>query len=278
MGDLVSDSLASVIALVFGYLLLRHQARGLARLLGARSDRRIVLVLPDMRVKPGGTEGSYRQRGYVGPAVTRCEFEAAVAVRDALADPLTRLLGRQRGDRAGRRIGESGPVEGTELCPPASELQEALLTGSFRGLPREIANRSLVLFGGPVYNSLTQVAFKHSACLMVPELRSGGEWGVLVKAGPQANEFFSGRDAPTSRELAIIQSLPMDTRDGPTVTVCAGTGDIATLASANYLLANWRRIARKTGDKPYAVLLSVDPSTGSTRWMLAVSDGQAFVL
>jgi hypothetical protein len=275
--DLAADLFGAAVAIVFGYLLLRHENRGLARLLGAHSDQRILLVLPNMRIRPGGTEGEYREKGYVGQALTLADFESAVVLRDALSDPLARLLGRHKLFDSSGNVGKSGSVEATVQCPPRDALKAALTKRTFSDLPGEIANRNLVLFGGPTYNMLTSLAFEHPSAQMIPELPEGGEWGVRIKAGPQREEFFRGRDHKVPRELALIQSFPAET-DGVTVTVCAGTGDTATLASARFLVENWRKISRHTFGKPFAVLLSVELSTGLTQWMVALSDGRPFVL
>lgn len=275
---LAAELIGAVITIAFGYLLLRHQNRGLARLLGARSGRRILLVLPDMRIRPGGTEGDYRNTGYVGQAVTLAEFESAVAMRDALADPLARLLGRHQVLGSSGNAGESGAVEATVQSPPEATLATALTLNSFGHLPSEIANRNLVLFGGPAYNALTRLAFKNQSIQMIPELPDNGEWGVTIVTGPQRDQFFHGRDHKVPRELALVQSFPAKEADGVTVTVCAGTGDLATLAGSRFLVANWRKISRHALGKPFAVLLSVDPATGLTQWMVALVDGRPFVL
>lgn len=279
IGDsLAADLVGALVAIVFGYLLLQHQNRGLARLLGAQSGRRILLVLPNMRIRPGGTEGPYREKGYVGQAVTLAEFESAVLLRDSLADPLARLLGRHRLFDSSGNVGESGAVEATIQCPPDDVLATAFMQHSFGDLPSEIANRNLVLFGGPIYNGLARLAFSHPSVQMIPELPDGGEWGVTIVTGPQRDQFFRGRDHKVPRELALIQSFPAREADGVTVTVCAGTGDAATLASARFLVANWRKISRNALGKPFAVLLSVELSTGLTQWMMALADGRPFVL
>jgi hypothetical protein len=278
--NLISDVITAAIGVLATYLLLRRANRGLAGLLGASADRRILIVLPRIQIAPGGTVGEYRRQGYVGPAVARSEFEAAVAARDALADPLGRLLARRRSADASGRAKSSGPVEATVMAParpdPAAGAAAASL--SLGDLPSEFTHRSLLLLGGPVYNVFTRLAFEHSDCQMTPEVSPGGEWGMRVKSGPQQGQFFTGRDTGTPHELGIIQAFRLGPGDGPTVTVCAGTGDLATFASVDFLLGNWRKIRKHCRDRPYAVLLSVAQDTGEARWMGAICDGQPFVL
>jgi hypothetical protein len=278
--NLLSDVIMAVIGVLVTYLLLMRANRGLAGLLGAGADRRILIVLPRIQIAPGGTVGEYRRQGYVGPAVARSEFEAAVAARDALADPLARLLAPRHSADASGRAKSSGPVEATVMAPstPDPTGGAAAPRMSLDDLPSDFAHRSLLLLGGPVYNLLTRVAFEHSACQMAPELSNGGEWGMRVKVGPQKGQFFTGRDTGTPHELGVIQAFRLGPGDAPTVTVCAGTGDEATIASVDFLLGNWRKIRKHCQDRPYAVLLSVTRDTGEARWMTAICDGQSFTL
>jgi hypothetical protein len=280
--NLISDVITAVIGVIVTFALLQYASRGLAGLLGASRDRRILIVLPRIQVAPGGTVGVYRTTGYSGPAVARSEFEAAVAVRDALASPLVRLLAPRRSADAAGKSRSAGVVEATVMSPMVATAKgvdpSAPTISSFDELPSEFAQRSLLLIGGPSYNVLTALAFKHAACQMKPEISAGGEWGVRVLAGPQSGQMFTGRDTGVPQELAVIQSFRLGPGDAPMVTVCAGTGDTATFAGVEFLLANWRKIRRHTRDQPYAVLLNVAADTGAARWMTAMCDGHPFVL
>jgi hypothetical protein len=277
--NLVADLIWSVFAVVSGYLLLRRQTRGLAHLLGATGDRRLLIVLPDMVVREGGTVGDYRENGFVGNVVSRREFEAAVALRDSLTDPLVRLLRPRTPVLPSGRIGGSGPVEGTEFCPPTADLAAmSRAADPFAHLPSQLAGRSLVLIGGPVYNHLTALGFRHPAAQAVPEQQGdGGEWGLRVRTGPLAGQFFAGRGSAPDTEIATIQSFAADA-GGPRVTVCAGSSDVATQAGVMFLLANWRRIARKCRRRPYAFLLHVDTHSGEARLQTGIVDGRPFTL
>lgn len=277
--NLAADLIWSVLAIGFGYVLLRRQTRGLAHLLGATGDRRLLIVLPDMLVREGGTVGSYRQNGFVGNVVSRREFEAAIALRESLTDPLVRLLRPRTPVLPSGRIGASGPVEGTEFCPPSSALATAsAATEPFAHLPSQVAGRSLVLIGGPTYNHLTALGFRHPSAQAVPEQQGGdGEWGLRVRSGPLAGQFFAGRGNAPDTEIATIQSFATEA-SGPRVTICAGSSDVATQASVTFLLANWRRISRKCHNHPYAFLLHVDTHSGSARLQTGIVDGRPFTL
>ncbi|MFF7732354.1 MULTISPECIES: hypothetical protein [unclassified Streptomyces] len=277
--NLMADLLWSALALGLGYVLLRRQTRGLAHLLGASDGRRLLIVLPDMVVREGGTVGGYRLNGFVGNVVSRREFEAAVALRDSLTDPLVRLLRPRRPVLPSGRIGAAGPVEGTEFCPSSNTLAAATAsTEPFAHLPSHMAGRSLVLIGGPVYNHLTELGFRHPLAQAVPEQQNGdGEWGLRVKTGPLSGHFFAGRGSSPDTEIATIQSFPAHV-SGLRITICAGSSDAATQASVTFLLANWRRIARKCRQRPYAFLLQVDTHSGGTRLQTGIVDGQPFTL
>ncbi|MBO1330800.1 hypothetical protein [Streptomyces sp. VRA16 Mangrove soil] len=277
--NLLADLIWSVVAVVFGYLLLRRQTRGLAQLLGTTSDRRLLIVLPDMVVREGGTAGDYRQDGFVGNVVSRREFEAAVALRESLTDPLVRLLRPRTPVLPSGRIAGSGPVEGTEFCPPAADLAAtSRAPDPFAHLPSRLSGRSLVLIGGPVYNHLTGLGFRHPAAQAVPEQQgTDGEWGLRVKTGPLAGQFFAGRGSAPDTEIAIVQSFTA-VAGGPRITICAGSSDSATQAGVMFLLANWRRIARKCRRHPYAFLLHVDTHSGGARLQTGIVDGQPFTL
>ncbi|MEV7523852.1 hypothetical protein [Streptomyces sp. NPDC091371] len=277
--NLAADVVWSLLALLVGYLLLRRQNRGLARLLGAVRNRRLIIVLPDMRIREGGTVGTYRRVGFTGNAVSRGEFEAAVALRDALTDPLVRLLQPRRSLMPAGRIGSAGAVEATETCPPSTAFTVAEASADpFTHLPGELSGRSLVLIGGPAYNHLTSLGFLHPDVQAVPEqVNPTGEWGLRIRSGPMAGQFFGGRGTVPDTEIATVQSFTAGT-DGPRVTICAGSSDIATLASVDFLLANWRRIARRCGQRPYAFLLRVDLHSGSAQLQAGLVDGNPFTL
>ncbi|MEW2115281.1 hypothetical protein AB0945_08825 [Streptomyces sp. NPDC005474] len=277
VGNLVADLIWSILAIGFGYVLLRRQARGLAKLLGASGDRRLLIVLPDIQVQSGGTVGDYRRDGFVGNVVARREFEAAVALRDSLTDPLVRLVRPRTPIQPSGRIGATGPVEGTEFCPPSSSLAAASRAADpFAHLPSQVAGRSLVLIGGPVYNHLTALGFQHPAAQAVPEQEGGGgEWGLRVRTGPLHGQFFAGRNSAPDTEIATIQSFSTQAA-GPRVTICAGSSDVATQASVTFLLANRRRIARKCRQRPYAFLLHVDIHSGQARLQTGIVEGQPF--
>lgn len=277
--NLAADLLWSGLAVGLAYLLLRRQTRGLARLLGAAGGRRLLIVLPDMVVREGGTIGGYRRNGFTGNVVSRREFEAAVALRESLTDPLVRLLRPRTAVSPPGRIGAAGPVEGTEICPPSSALAAASASAEpFAHLPSHLADRSLVLIGGPVYNHLTRLSFGHPLAQAVPEQQDGdGEWGLRVTAGPLAGHFFPGRGSAPDTEIATVQSFAART-DGPRVTICAGSSDAATQAGVRFLLANWRRIARTCKGRPFALLLRVDVHSGGTRLQTGIVDGQTFTL
>ena len=104
-----------------------------------------------------------------------------------------------------------------------------------------------------------------------------GEWGLRVRTGPLNGQFFAGRDSAPDTEIATIQSFSPQAA-GPKITICAGSSDVATQASVTFLLANWRRIARKCRQRPYAFLLHVDTHSGQARLQTGIVEGQPFIL
>lgn len=276
--NLMAEAVFGAAVLLAGYVLIRRQNRSLARLLGATGDRRILLVLPHLHIRPGGVETDGGHPGVITePVVTRCEFEAAIALRDALTDPLLRLLGRPRLGSGSVHLGESGPVEGTRFSPPRSALHKALECSRFVDLPTDIADRSLVLFGGPIYNPLAEVALAHRQCQVTATTSADHEWTARFCEGPRAGEIERSGDQPEGRELAIIQSYVLDGGQGPTITTCAGTSEAATLASVMFLLANWKRILRRCRSRSFAIVLAVgDDASGSTRCISCMVDGKQF--
>ncbi|MFI6940229.1 hypothetical protein ACIBI4_13225 [Streptomyces sp. NPDC050418] len=271
--NVAADLTVAAMATGAGYGLLRHQNRGLAHLLGAKGDRRILIVLPDLRVQPGGTAGNHRGTGYVGQAVARNEFEAVVALREMLSSPLARLVGHRRSGREEPRIGSSGPVEATVMCPPIADLQPALAAPEpLKALPGSLSGRSLLLIGGPAYNHLSDIALKHPACQAVPELQDG-EWGLRLTVG-SPRQFYAGRGPAHSGEIGLIAGFAIE-EGGPTVTVCAGSSDIATRAALTYLQTHRKAITRVARGRSYSVLLSVDTVVGTTLWIAVLADGRS---
>lgn len=276
--NLMAEVVFGAAVVLAGYLLFRRQNRSLARLLGATGNRRILLLLPDLHIRPGGIEADARHQSVMeDPVVTRCEFEAAIALRDALTDPLLRLLGRPHSGSHSVQLGESGLVEGTRFSPPRSALEKALKCGRFVDLPTDITDRSLVLFGGPIYNPLAELALKHQLCQVTAKTSSKHEWSARFCEGPRAGEVVRSRDQPDWRALAIVQSYVLDDGHGPTITTCAGTNSAATLASVTYLLNNWKRILRRCRGRSFAIVLAIDDDAGgAARPISSLVDGESF--
>jgi hypothetical protein len=232
------------------------QRRGRLRFFGIdQSTSEITIYLSRLRVKPGGTEGYVDlKRGYVGPAITAVEYQAALEIRELLYGRLI-LIPRRVQEFLGNRFLALKPIDPRIVMSPAMSEQNTLVD-------REI-HEARVLLGSEAYNSLTKHYVTDSKACEACDFQMK-EIPVEVGEGEKERAFLFRKTAGTvrgpsrQREVAVLQRF-RDHHDRQ-VIVCAGLGSGGTAGCARYLADHWKTLQREVGDRVFTKWLTFEPN------------------
>jgi hypothetical protein len=135
-------------------------------------------------------------------------------------------------------------------------LQLTLASSPSRALPYPgFEFKPLISIGSQTYNSVSAYyAERHPGYL---RLISSPWLGVEVTRGTKKGKFFSPQDSSRPGGLALLEKI-IDDEHGNVAFVASGAGIGGSMGATLYLIFGWERLARKYGDKPFAIMLEVD--------------------
>jgi hypothetical protein len=250
LSGVASNLITVAIGAVAGVGFLLFRRKGLVRFYGIRrSQNAIRIVVPRLDVKPGGTTAAIPVfRGYEGPAVTQIDYEAAVLLQEQIRPNTFSWLSREVRDWVSGRLVLVAPVNPViELAPTAADVASWQYSR---------AGTSLILIGGPAYNAAAgHYQKQEGAHFAFVRGDDGVRWCVKPRRGGTAGDPSLIESRAAERELGFVQRIICkDT--GAYITMCAGTGAGATLATAEWLSRHYRQENRRCRNREYGILLA----------------------
>lgn len=236
-------ALAGVFFFVFRY-------KSLLKFYGIRRPQDAIrIVVPRLDVKAGGTAAAIPVfKGYAGPAVTQIDYEAAVLLQEQIRPNIFSWLSREVRDWI------SGKLVLAAAVNPVIELAPAPADAPSWHQSR--VRTSLILIGGPAYNAAAghyqDQDGAHFAFVRGPD---GVRWCARSLRGRTPGDPGIIESRAVGQELGFVQRIiRKDT--GAYITMCAGTGAGATLASAEWLSRNYRQLHRRCRSGEYGIMLA----------------------
>lgn len=260
--NFITVAIGALAGLVF--FLFRYKS--LLRFYGIRrSQDAIRIVVARLDVKAGGADGAIPVfRGYAGPAVTQIDYEAAVLLQEQIRPNMFSWLSREVRDWiSGRLILAAAVNPVIELAPAPADL------ASWQG---SRAGTSLILIGGPAYNAAAgHYQDQEGAHFAFVRGDDAVRWCVKPLRGRTPGDPSMIESRAAGRELGFVQRIICkDT--GAYITMCAGTGAGATLATAEWLSRHYRQLHRRCRNGEYGILLAFPEATDPHRRFSGVFD------
>lgn len=250
--NIVSTLILALIGfIIYAYLYWKNR-REILHFFGINNVKpNVSIYLSALNIKPGGTTGiEIIDKGYVGAAINKLEYDGALFIqRELKAKPLA-LLPRNLQDWLGQENIELRNVDVPVKLSPS------------RITNRDSAfDNNLIILGTGVYNSLShyylkEYFVKHSDLYPWHFYHAKDNKGQRImgihRKGFEDSPIYDGRDDHV--EPAFIQRI-YDVDCKTTVFICAGLGSSATFGSARYLSERWRDLQRTFGDEEFGIAL-----------------------
>jgi hypothetical protein len=233
----------------------------------------VSIYLSNMLVRPKGTLALEKtEKGYVGPAISKVEYEAALRIqRMIMARPIAVLP-----DKVQEWIGHLVfKIERAEVQirisprefydPPAEDYGWNRMKGT---IDRYLGDGTIVILGSGIYNSIAkwyqdhhladpdapyhsyfQVASDNDGRRLVKKLTKGSEAGQELRRG-EARETGSITQFVT--EPAFIMRLSDKNK---IIFMCTGIAAWSTAASVLFLLENWKDLHAAFKESDFGVAL-----------------------
>jgi hypothetical protein len=244
-----------IIGALAGFLLLIFRRKRTLRFYGIqRPDDAIRIIVPRLDVRPGGTAAILPiLKGYAGPAVAQPDYEAAVLLQEQIRPNVFSWLSREARDWL------SGKLVLVAAVNPIIELAPAPANAS--SWLSSTAKTNLIVLGGPSYNATAEYYQGHEGAHFAFTRESpGDDWRARSLRGRTPGDPGVIESRAVGQELAFVQRIiRKDT--GTHVTMCSGTGAGATLAAAEWLSRNYRKLDRRCRDGEYGIMLAFSSVT-----------------
>ena len=245
IANIVVAILTIIIAFLFFFFVYSRERGQILRFFGFQENRSdLVVYVSRLRVQAGGAHGIVPiSTGYVGPAITKIEYDGALRVCGSLRSRYIPLIPRNVQDWFNRRFFSLLSLNpDIRISPP-----------EYHG--GDVPN--VVAIGSPVYNAVTSHYMSGTSSWFVLNNRqvSGGNERIFqVKRGGLAGHDIPGRSA--GKEIGTLQRIVAEENNvRRTVFICAGTGTSATFGSVRYLMDHWQELHKKYGREDFAVWL-----------------------
>jgi hypothetical protein len=240
---IILGALAGAVALVF-------RRKRILRFYGIRRPQDTVrIIISRLDVQAGGTAAAIAiTKGYVGPAVTQPEYEAAVLLQEQIRPNIFAWLSSEVRDWISGKLVLTAAVNPIiELAPAPDDAPSWLQSHS---------RTNLILMGGPTYNAATRYYQEYEgAHFALLREAAGGSWHARSLRGRTPRDPGIIESRSVGQELAFIQRIiRKDT--GANITMCSGTGAGATFAGVEWLSRNYRQLDRRCRDGEYGILLA----------------------
>ena len=198
-----------------------------------------------IEIKPNGTEGHIPiDRGFIGPSISKLEYEAGLLIQEELESKTIALLPKKFRDWLGKNS-----VTLKSLNIPIEITPEDKQEGNIK----DYLNTHLFILGSSMYNLLSKYYLeeylpKKSDSYGFYEKYQDKERiiGIRFENKYLADIPFKGRSY--GREIGFIHRFK-DEDTGMTVFLCVGHGSSATYGSIKYLINKWPELHIKYKDQ-----------------------------
>jgi hypothetical protein len=246
LANLITAAILGLIGFVAYAAVFITERNRLVRFFGMkRRPLSVRLYLSRLQIVAGGTTGFESLRdGYVGPSISKIEYDGALLIARSFSSSMIALMPASVRTWIAHRYPRVGTLTPSiDVCP--------------RHLSSVASGGTVIALGGAVYNAITQHYLKHPSCPFYFDKRADGQ-RALWKRHVGLRDYeppieIEGRSM--ARELGIVQKLYDSTTD-TTVFICAGLGSSATVGCAKYLAENWRSLLHRHGDGAFALCLA----------------------
>lgn len=240
---------------------------------GTSSRNSVLVIVPSFDIKPQSASGTRPVlTGFVGTAISELEYREALGLAEALrANPAVRLLQAV------------GLPERIVYRPVRCRVTASMSASEFAGRGEAAASQEIkdmvrgadcvVLVGGPVYNTTTDVLLREApfAFEFFLEDRQGEPVrGVRVRAvhGNTGRELrrrvepAAGGAGSVSIEYAVVEAVDWE---GTRVFLCAGTCAAATAAAVRTVSQGWRQLAGEYGRSGFGLVYELPVTSDTAR-------------
>jgi hypothetical protein len=257
--NVLTNTATAVVVFLLVQAVVRWQRRALKNFFGLNQrSASVVVYFSRLQIKSGGTAGNEDiVGGYVGPAINKLEYDAALTLRDLLRPGVLTALPKWLKFILSPI---SGRLEDIEV-----DFQLSPVKG---GYTFSTSPKVIVVVGGAVYNSAAAYhGFRPAGAAAGASAQheserakffeftrdAAGERAVRVVRGATAAIPIQGRSAAPPEEIGTIERV--NTKDGVSIFLCNGLGSAATYASVRYLAQHWRKLYDDFGSDEFAIYL-----------------------
>lgn len=208
----------------------------------SRSKIDAKIYVSRIEIKPNGTEGHIPiDRGFIGPSISKLEYEAGLIIQEELESKTIALLPKKFRDWLGNNSVTLKTLKIPIEITPETKQQENI---------KDYLNTHLFILGSSMYNLpskyyLEQYLPKKSDMYCFYENNHDGERIIgirFINNKGYEDLHFKGRSQ--GRELGFIHRFK-DKDTGMTVFLCVGHGSSATYGSIRYLINKWPELYLK---------------------------------
>ncbi|MFN6225735.1 MAG: hypothetical protein ACK4ZC_03295 [Bacteroidota bacterium] len=221
IGGLISDFISLILTIGIGWTIYFFtERRKLLGFFNIKDTKRLVIYLGNLRIIQGGSLGTDNlPRGYTGTTIVYSEQVTATKYKERFNFLVPSIS--ERPTFLSKIL--FSDIKVTSLPSPLTE--------------NEIeANCSIISFGSPGYNKVSEVIENYSET----RVRFINDNSAIQPDNiPPLNDTLNG----------FIQRLVI-TNDGSTRSIfyVAGLSEHGTIGAANYLIDNWKELRKKYGD------------------------------
>lgn len=249
--NIVSTLVLALIGFIaYAYLYWKNR-KEILQFFGVTSSKpNICIYVSNLNIRPGGTSGIEPvDKGYIGSAITKLEYDGALLIQHELkAKPLA-LLPKTLQDWLGQESLELRTIDASIKLSPSKAITNNR---------DPIFNDNLIILGTGIYNSLSHYYLKEYFVnhdiyrwYFYHDKDSKGQRIIGIhRDGLSDSATDQGREDHV--EPAFIQRVH-DVDKKISVFICAGLGSSATLGSACYLAENWRDLQRRFGNEEFGI-------------------------
>lgn len=255
VANILYTAMLTVIVILCAFYLVERKRKKLFALFGIPKDEpRLRIYVSRLDVVTGGSQGTDGRLpvGFVGPALMRLEYNAALAIRDATCVELFERVPRfVRALLKSRSPWLRDVAVTLDVNPDADEI-EAAVFGTEDGV---------ILLGSDVYSHAARRIFadERSFFFFCKDV-TGSPVRPFNAAKHRCEPTFAVRrpghveviHGRPGREVAVVQRVSL-APGGKQLLMCAGISSAATAVAADHVARRWDSLVERFGDDDFGI-------------------------
>jgi hypothetical protein len=237
IANIVSTILIGLIGVVVYFIFFITERKKFYKFLGiSKNNSNLRIYLSRLEIVAGGTIGFEPiRKGYIGPSISKIEYEGALLIINQIKHNIIALLPKRLIDWISQKN------ISFHILEPSIEISPQLV--------EEIIYDNLIVIGSGIYNLVAKTFLVHPSCNFHFIKNEEGVRKIIVK-GPDTNQLLSG--GSMGDEVAVIQRIN-DLTTGITIFLCSGISGEGTYGATRYLSENWKILQKKYGENEFGI-------------------------